>query len=230
MTDNLDRLKREAKASREFVNTAAHELQGALAMVKWQLESLLTEQPGSLSTKQRAGLGQAHAVNQEMIRLVKNLLFMARRQRGVKINKEPADLAVLLGDIGRRYRSVAFDPPGGEALPTIDVDRELLAQAVDNLVGALLQGGTPEAGVRLAVRQDQGAVVLAISSQGSAPPAKWQALRETFSGKEDAKAGGIDKISLSLAVAKKIIVLHGGTVTLEPAGDTGALVSVKLPL
>src|SRR5687768_2888418 len=85
----IKRLTAEVAAGKEFVNLAADRLQEPLASMKWQMDTLLADRAGSLKPKQRVMVEELYAVNQDAIRLVKDLLFVARLEGGrLKIDKQ----------------------------------------------------------------------------------------------------------------------------------------------
>jgi signal transduction histidine kinase len=102
--ERIAQLEAEVAASKEFVNLAAHQLQEPLASMKWQMDTLLADRAGSLKPKQRVMVEELYAVNQDAIRLVKDLLFVARLEGGrLKIDKQATNVVAMLDQIKKRY-------------------------------------------------------------------------------------------------------------------------------
>lgn len=227
------------KASQEFVNVAAHQLQEPLASMKWQLESLLAEKAGPIKPNQRSVLDEVYATNQDAIRLVKDLLIVARLEGGrLQVKREEVDIVTLVGKIAKRYEPVVkeyrgvmhFDSPR-EAVPKLMVDHRLLTQAIDNLVNNAIKYNPLDTHLDLVVRKKENTVVISVRNKGSTiPVAKQKQLFEKFSRAETKGTKKTGGTGLGLYITKQIVELHGGDISLSSKPGKGTTFYIKLPL
>jgi signal transduction histidine kinase len=111
------------------------------------------------------------------------------------------------------------------SLPLAQVDRERMEQALTNLVlnavEAMLTGGTLSLGLAASDRW----LTITVSDTGPGIPPEIQ--RRIFEPFFTTKARGT---GLGLAVARRVIEEHGGTITLVSETGKGATFTIKLPL
>jgi signal transduction histidine kinase len=237
--DTLKQLEAELAASKEFVNLAAHQLQEPLASMKWQMDTLLADRAGSLKPKQRVIVEELYAVNQDAIRLVKDLLFVARLEGGrLKIDKQATNLVALLDQIKKRYEPAVneyrgvlhFDSPRG-AIPQVAVDARMLTQAVDNLLSNAIKYNPTDTHIDLGLKQEEKHVVVSVRNRGPGiPEDKQKQLFEKFSRAEAAGTKKTGGTGLGLYITKQIVELHGGEISFTSTPGKGATFFIKLPL
>lgn len=238
-TQRLSELEREVAAKDEFVNVAAHQLQEPLASMKWQLDNLMADRAGPLKPKQRSVLGDIYAINQDAIRLVKDLLMVARLEGGrLKASPEPTDVVALVGRIIKRYEAAVqeyrgvmhFNTPH-DKLPPISLDHRLMTQAIDNLISNALKYNSQDTHVDVSVKRQQERVVVSVHNGGQPIPTAAQTqlfqkfARSQVRGTEKTKGTG-----LGLYITRQIVELHQGTITVTSAKDKGTTFSIALPL
>ncbi|TMK18241.1 MAG: sensor histidine kinase, partial [Actinobacteria bacterium] len=81
--------------------------------------------------------------------------------------------------------------------------------------------------IRIAASQWQGAVEIRVGDKGpGVPPAEREAVFEEFYRAGDGRVAGT---GLGLAVAKAIVLAHGGLVWIEDTPGGGATLVVRLP-
>ncbi|MBI4022321.1 MAG: HAMP domain-containing histidine kinase [Candidatus Andersenbacteria bacterium] len=232
-------LEREVAAKDEFVNVAAHQLQEPLASMKWQLDNLLAGRAGQLKPKQRSVLGDIYAINQEAIRLVKDLLMVARLEGGrLRANAEPTDVVALVRRIVKRYESAVQEYRGvmhyntpRERLPLVVLDHRLMTQAIDNLISNALKYNPQDTHIDVSVKLKQERLVISVHNGGQPIPADAQA--QLFQKFARVPARGTEKTKgtgLGLYITRQIVELHRGTIDVTSAQGKGTTFSVALPL
>jgi hypothetical protein len=177
-----------------------------------------------------------------LIRTFDALLMIARAESGqARDNMVAFDAAEIVRGVGELYEPLAeekgltltVDAP--EAA-TIEGNRELLSQALANLVDNAIKYARPfaedgpekpQAEIALAARQDGARVLLIVADRGPGIPEQDRAraverfVRLTQGGSEPGSGLGL---SLAAAVAR----LHGGELTLED-NKPGLKVVISLP-
>lgn len=170
---------------------------------------------------------------QAMLRLVENLLDMARLQsRGVELNRQWQSLEEILGSALREFREplrthpVHVDVPAD--LPLLEVDALLIERVVVNLLENAAKHtphGTP---IEVLARHEDGNVIVEVNDSGPGlPPGPPEKLFDPFErGRKESPVAGI---GLGLALARRIVKAHGGTIEARPRAPSGASFVVTLP-
>jgi CheY-like chemotaxis protein/two-component sensor histidine kinase len=172
------------------------------------------------------------------MRLVDDVLDVSRAVRGeLRLERAPVEVASVIADAievagplveERRHRLTVSVPRTGLLLVA---DAERIAQVVTNLLTNAAKY-TPSGGhITVVARADGGHVVLEVSDDGAgiAPellPVVFDAFTQGRQGL-DRKQGGL---GLGLAIARQLIVAHGGTIEAKSAGPgRGTTMVVRLP-
>jgi signal transduction histidine kinase len=143
------------------------------------------------------------------------------------LKRDAFDLVRMLTRVGARE---SRGREGGEVvldrLPTtlrLVGDEELLERAFENLVRNAREAAGPRGTVWIEASEDGGRVTVGVLDDGPGfPPERRQELRPFFT----TKPGGL---GLGLALAFKIVHLHGGELRLEDRVPRGLEVRVTLP-
>jgi len=222
----LDRVDTLVTELRVATDALAHDLKSPLTRMRAALERAASK-AGSVEALDRA-LVEAD----RLMAVVQTALGISRAEAGIgRENFAEADLGLHMADMAEIYaplaeetgRTVLFEAAEGPVVAR--VHRELLAQAIGNLIdNALKYGGGPIT-LSLAGRVD--GVRLSVADRGPGIPAdrRHQALRRF--GRLDEARGG-DGAGLGLALAAAVARLHGGALVLGDAAP-GLLVTMDLP-
>ncbi|HEX4952220.1 MAG TPA: ATP-binding protein [Thermoanaerobaculia bacterium] len=140
-------------------------------------------------------------------------------------------------DLGALARRIAADPALGDATITVaapgvevelEGDSQLLERALKNLVANAVEadrraGGSGRAD--LGVRTTEAGVELTVADRGPGVPA---AIRERLF--QPFVSGRPDGVGLGLALAWRVIQLHGGTLALEDRPGGGTVATAAFPI
>ena len=229
-------LEDQAKRSTdEFIALASHELRTPLTSVLGYLEILMDDADG-LTGEQRHFLGVIERNADRLLRLVGDLLVVARGDAGrLGLEMAAMDLGALAAECVQAARPVAEErnirlTVEHGPLP-VTGDRARLGQVVDNLLSNALKF-TPAGGsvrVTAVIRGDE--ALLEVADDGPGIPVEEQGrLFERFYRTEQAVAGAFQGTGLGLAIAKMMVEAHGGRISVESAAGAGAAFRVRLPL
>jgi len=221
--------ERRARAQREFVANAAHELRTPLAALASAVEVL---QAGAKDDPVHRERFLRHVEEQcdRLQRLVRTLLVLARAQTGAEdARTEPIDVRALLEELSShapdRLRVDVTAPPEVAVL----ANRDLAEQALLNLISNALKYA-PEGEIVLAGRHSDGFVTLEVSDSGPGmePEERKRALERFYRGKEpDFEQDGF---GLGLPIAAQIAETLGGRLEILPAGNGSSGTTVRLLL
>jgi signal transduction histidine kinase len=230
MNAMLGRLQRSAERQRRFVSDASHELRSPLATTRTTLEVAMAH-PGT--TTWEAAAGDVLAETERMERLVDDLLFLARGDEGQLLAApEPVDLDDIVGAEVARQRARTRMEIDISAVGAARVRG--VASHLERVVRNLLEnaGIHARSAVSVSLVADGGAVVLAVTDDGpGVGPADRERIFDRFVRLEEARArpGDNGGAGLGLAIAREIVVAHGGAVAVEDAPGGGARFVVRLP-
>lgn len=223
----------------EFLAIASHELKTPLTTIKayGQLLARQLLQP-NLDHDRLSGLvQQLHRQTDRLEQLVNHLLDASRIQQGrLELHPEPINLPQLAQQVLERFEHAPERSPAHRFVLAAAAaikgswDPARLDQVLTNLVANAVKY-SPEGGeVRLAMAQQDGQVLVAVSDQGIGIPREAQAqLFQPFVrlASERQRIGGQ---GLGLYITKQIVEQHGGMITVESEPGKGSTFTVSLPL
>ena len=220
--EEMGRRERMAQLG-ELGAVLAHEIRNPLAGIKGYAQ-LLQEQTRGSSTQ--AGLGMIVAETLRLEELVNTLMTYCRREEP---SEETVDLTELLSYCGRLIRPEAegCGVTLKETIPegiTISGSRNALEQVVLNIFKNALQAMPDGGELRVEARRTLALIVVTIADSGPGIlPEERERIFEPFHTTRPRGTG------LGLAVCRKIVAEHGGTVLAGGEPGHGALFTVTLP-
>jgi signal transduction histidine kinase len=166
----VDRLAENTQLLRATFDSAAHDLRGPLYRLRGRLEDA-----GRMPTTEapvRAGIDAALTELDRVQRTLATLLQIAQAESGsVAANHVSVDLAELITDIGELYepaareRNMTLRVTAAGSCP-VNGNRQLLAQAVANLVENSLKYIAPGGHIEIRAQREQQLVWLLVADDG----------------------------------------------------------------
>jgi signal transduction histidine kinase len=235
----LDRLNRMMA---EFLSIAAHELRTPMTSIVGYMDLIVEGRLGELPDDLRRPMASVRRNVHRLKRLVEDLLDVSRLEAGkVVLRTAPCSLQHIaidvvdeLGPLARQKRQRLFTEL--EDLPQIQADEDRLHQIAANLVANSIKY-TPEGGaIRVAVDRMSDPAPMArlrVRDNGPGIPlALRQRIFEPFSDVHPAKhhtSTGPDSAGLGLYIARGLVELHGGTISVDSEEGVYSEFSVLLP-
>ena len=238
LNEMLGRISELMTGLQEVSDNIAHDLRTPLTRLRNHAEAALAF--GGDAAAYRQALEKTIEESDQLIRIFNALLLIARAEAGGDLGPlQPLDIGEAARSVAELYEPIAEEE--GVAL-TVRADdglkvrgnRELIGQAIANLVDNALKYGASQKGdaaakpdVVITARRAGESVVLTIADQGPgiAPEDRARAL-ERFVRLEGSRSRPGSGLGLSLAAA--VARMHGGTVELED-NQPGLRVSLTLP-
>ncbi len=214
----------------EFTSNMSHELRTPLANIQLYAETLLLERAGD-EASQRSALDTIVRETRHLGQMVENVLAMSRvgrpahrlSPRPEQVERLVREAVALFEPLARQHRirlEVAVAPG-----PVVSLDADAVRRILINLLDNAIRHGGDEGVVTVESRHDARHLELAVADQGpGVAPADRDRIWGAFE-RGDGNGSGI-----GLAVVHQLVLLHGGTVRIEPVTPHGARFRVSLPL
>ena len=230
--------QRVAEESRHaFVAQASHELRTPLTNIRLHVETAIEEGENDPEVRSQS----LNVINQESVRLeriVGEMLSVSEVDAGsFSLHTDDVSPGVLFEQLEKDYQPQAekknielvFELP--PKLPVLHGDRDKIMLAFHNLVGNAIKY-TPDGGrvtIQVEVEADTLRVQVADNGIGIS---KEDAARvfEKFYRAQDQRVSQITGSGLGLALARQVIQLHGGNISVESYIDKGSTFTLVLPL
>jgi PAS domain S-box-containing protein len=227
----------------EFLATLAHELRNPLAPMRTGLDLLRMtgrkEQPAPAGQGSERVLDMMDRQLKQMVHLIDDLMDVSRINSGkIELKMERIDLrdAIRNAVEAALPAAAAADHTLGVELPAqalpVDFDTTRLAQILGNLLTNAVKY-TPGGGrIQVALRQDDGAALIAVSDTGLGIALDEQRhVFDMFSQVSRNMGRAQGGLGIGLSLVRSLVEMHGGTIRVESAGPgQGSTFTVALPL
>lgn len=240
-TQALQQLLTEFRRSNEdlerFAYIASHDLQAPLRNVRQGLELLdehLAEQTGQGFDEEAQDLrGLVMDSIGRMESLIAGLLSYSRVQTSEgQTESERVDLGQLADDVVGLL-AMELDDAGAaveiQSLPTLEGRGSLLGQVLQNLISNAIRYRSPERDllITLSGETTDGHVELRVADNGMGiDPSQHDRIFEMFRRGSEEHGG----VGIGLALCRRIIEGHGGTISVESRPGDGATFVCRLPI
>ena len=217
-------------AERRLLQDVSHELRSPLARLGFAVELARTsDDRGAALDRIQKDVGRLSDLVDELLQLTRAEGDpSARRARGGPARR-PAPgrrRGLQAGGRGEGCRLVLH--AGGPA--TVRGERELLRRAVENVLRNAIRYAPEGTAVEVDLRRREDAATIAVRDHGpGVPEDPWRPIFEPFFRVEGDRSRSSGGVGLGLAIARRAIALHGGTIAASNAGP-GLIVTIELPL
>jgi signal transduction histidine kinase len=212
-------------AQRRFLTDVSHQVATPLATIMTNLSILKRANRGRPA---EGAVEDSVAEAERMKRMLGRLRSLAHADEDVPLRRELVDLAELTADVVRAYTAQAAT--SGVELVTnvsdhtrINADKDLLREAVANLVDNAVRVSPPGTMVRLSVDRGLGGPMIAVADNG--PGIEEDRLPRLFERFQRSDSGS----GLGLAIARRVVERHGGTIRVKTERGAGSTFTIELP-
>ena len=232
-----ERVTELLRAEKELLANVSHELRTPLARIRVALD-LASEGDASVAREALAEITDDLA---ELERLISDVLAAARLDLGdgthgaaLPLRRQRLEAAELIAQSTSRFSSahparrlvVATDPE----LPTLDGDPVLLRRVLDNLLENAHKYSDGADPIELHATGTDELVIEVVDRGIGIAAADLPLLFRPFFRVDKSRTRATGGLGLGLALAKRIVDAHGGTIDIESAVDEGTRVRVRLPI
>jgi signal transduction histidine kinase len=227
----LARLSTSWERQRQFVGDASHELRTPLTIVQGYLQSLLRRSQ-NLTEMQRDALETATSETERTVRLLQDLLDLARADNGqfrfrmapLLVNELVDEVVAMTQKVGDRTITIQAD-----SLVEVQADRDRLKQVLINLIDNAINYSKADQPVviRLMVVGQKACIQVVDKGVGISLVDQTRVFERFYRVDEARSRGGT---GLGLAIVKSLVDGMGGDLELQSKPNEGSTFSVYLPL
>lgn len=236
----FNRMNKEVNQSREMrkqlTADIAHDIRSPLGLIAGHAEGL---RDGVLSADDDA-FDIIYDEAMRISRLVEDLSTLSKAESGIlTLTMEKTSPHVLLDRVVTahatiaRERDIALEQIAVDPLPDVNVDRDRIAQVLDNLVTNALRYTPPGGWVRLvaAVNHAADTLQITVEDNGSGITEKdLPHIFERFYRGDKSRNSHLGGSGLGLAITKWIVEAHDGQISASSPPGKGATFLIELPL
>ena len=233
-----ERAERESRFKSKFLASMSHELRTPLNAILGFSELLEQELFGGLQPKQKQFVGNVLSSGRHLLTLINDILDLSKVEAGkMELRCEWTPLDVIVDAVKgivvplshARGNNVEIDI--SSTIPALYVDPVRIKQVLYNLLSNAIKFTSKGGHIRLTATASYREVRIAVSDDGVGIrqedlPRLFREFEQldTESGRKGEGTG------LGLALTKRLVTLHGGTVTVESEPGKGSTFTVSLPL
>jgi GAF domain-containing protein/anti-sigma regulatory factor (Ser/Thr protein kinase) len=222
----------------EFLANMSHELRTPLNAIIGFSDVLLQRMFGELNEQQADYLEDIRSSGTHLLTLINDILDLSKIEAGrMELEAAPFSLVAALNNavtlVRERAQShgIKLSLEVAPELDTVVADERKLKQVVVNLLANAVKF-TPDGGtVSLRAERENGQVRLSVHDTGIGIAAEdQQRIFEEFQQASHRSEKSREGTGLGLSLSKRMVELHGGTISVESAPGKGSTFTVALPL
>jgi signal transduction histidine kinase len=239
LTQAREQAERISRFKSQFLANMSHELRTPLNAIIGYSELLQSDETTQLSPRHREWLAAVLAGGRHLLRLINDVLDMASVEAGrILLNVEPVAVATLVGfalDLVHPMaakKGLSVTAEIAPELPAVPADPVRLRQVLYNLLSNAIKFTPAGGAVRVTARLEDDRMVVAVIDTGVGIqahdlPRLFQEFERIESPPDAPRAEGT---GLGLALTKRLVELHGGTVAVTSEPGKGSTFTIRLPL
>lgn len=227
--DMAGRIQTLMTAERRLLQDISHELRSPLTRLSIGVELLRTT-----ADRERA-IGRLELEVERLTQLVGSLIEVTRSEGDPSLRKsEAVDVASIVHRAVKSCR-LESDLHGcqidtvGEATQLVLGDPELIRRAIDNVLRNAIRYAPPQTSIEVHVSENKADTIVSIRDAGpGVPEALLPRLTDPFFRVDAARDTNTGGVGLGLAIARRAVLLHHGTLVAENASP-GLRVTLTIP-
>lgn len=224
-------------AKSAFLANMSHELRTPLNAIIGLSEALELGVFGSMEDRHRDYIRDIHTSGNHLLALISDLLDLAKVEAGkMELEPEEVDLNGLIGECLTMMSPIASQNritienslPGRELL--VRADRRKLKQALLNILSNAVKYSNPGGSVFLSLLRTTERLAIKVRDEGiGIDMEQLDYVFEPFGRLQSSFTAMPDGAGLGLPIARRLMELHGGDITIESNPGKGTAVTLILP-
>ena len=222
----MDRIK-----SRFFANIS-HEFRTPLTLIIGPLQKMMESSKDSPQLKRM--LRQA----QNLESLINQLLDLSRLENNrMKLNRQPVEVVAFIRNIWSEFRAhaqgkkIAYTFWSESEKVILSLDRDKIAKVMINLLANAFKFTSEGGEISITLKQQEASFVIEVKDTGiGIPEVHLDHIFERFYQVDDSASRRYAGSGIGLALAKELVVLHKGKISVDSREGSGTVFTVLLPI
>jgi signal transduction histidine kinase len=233
-----DRVSRLIASQQELMANVSHELQTPLSRIRVAVDLMIggdAPRAEEMLTEITQDLEELDTLIDDVMTLARLDLFRAGSPAlHHRLRKEPVALSDLVARSCARFRSLhdthVLAPSIPADLATIAADPVLLRRAFDNVLDNARKYSSPGTTIELVASADLDSTTIIVRDQGIGIDASdLDKIFTPFFRTDRSRSRASGGVGLGLALTRRVIEAHGGTIGIASALGQGTTVTITLP-
>ena len=237
LQEKNDDLKRMDELKDQFLANTSHELRTPINGIVGIMESMLNEAAGPLNEDQIHNLSLVNNSARRLSHLINDVLDLTKlKNRELDLQKKPVALSPIVEMIFRLLQPLAHGKPiklknaVPEGIPFVAADENRIHQILLNLIDNAIRY-TESGSITVNATQEEGNVCVSVIDTGiGIPPDKLDRIFESFEQVDGSISRTYGGTGLGLSITKKLLELHGSTITVSSTLEQGSVFRFSLPI
>ena len=234
---NLNQLVEERTAEiRKLLGMAAHDLRNPLAAIRGFAEILNDDSTGELNEDQTELMDTIYETSNSLLEMVNDLLDISVIDSGeMNLEISSGNLVELISEVirldqitaDRKGISINFEHAG--VSDTLHFDGRKIRQVIDNLISNAIKFSPHSTSINVEAKGNDGIIEFKVKDEGPGiPEEEREELFKTFGKTSVQPTGGETSTGLGLAICHRIVMAHGGDITVQCPAEGGSEFIVSL--
>lgn len=221
----------------EFIGIASHQLRTPATGVKQYIDLLLDGFAEEVTQSQRVFLERAQESNDRQLRIIDDLLQVARiDSETFELHKSKVDVGRLVGTsieelkakMNKHDNVIRLTKPKRKI--EVQADEERLRMVIQNILDNAINYSPEHKTVEVSVQRKDGKLVIAVADHGVGIGREdYPKLFQKFSRIPNPLSVEVGGTGLGLYWAAKVVHLHGGKIEVRSRLGKGSIFSIVLP-
>lgn len=226
----------------QFIRRMAHDLKGPLSTVMTYLDLVRQNKPGNLTENQLTRIDKAGRSGRRLLRLLNDFVDFARLRSGtLGLDRTEFEVASMVAEVSdltmpaieARGQTLRCTVPSDQV--TVWADRQRVVQVITSLVANASRYSTDSLPVDLEVWAEGNRLRVRVSDQGRGLSSEQvKKVFEPFDPDQPSRQSESDQTEagsgLGLVLARELVELHGGDLTLQSKIGEGTVAEFGMPV
>ncbi|MEX2231295.1 MAG: ATP-binding protein [Cyclobacteriaceae bacterium] len=218
-----------------FFANISHEFRTPITLILGPLKEFYKN---TTNPDQKTTFGVMIRNGQRLLRLINQLLDLSKIEAGkMQLHSTKVDLVEFLREIAASYESLAsekgikytFNPEVRELAAFLDIEK--MEKVMHNILSnAFKFTKAGEVNLSLKVQEKESVVIKVTDTGAGIPPDHLNKVFDRFYQVDSSKTRGYEGSGLGMALAKELIELHHGKISVESTEGKGTTFTVWMPL
>ncbi len=236
---DITREKEIEQMKSQFVSVAAHQLRTPLSIIKWSLDMVLKGDAGKITNQQKDFLSKTFQTNERLIRIINDLLNVARIEEGryvyqpkiLEFNELVGQVFDSLKDLAERKKlSFKLNIVDSSKPKVVKVDIEKISLAMKNLLENAINYTKDGGKVLVQLERKDKHLEFFVKDTGVGIPKEHQArIFSKFFRSANVIKMETDGSGLGLFITKNVVEAHGGKIWFTSEENKGTTFFFTLP-